>query len=105
MTDEKKYYSVRTGKNQGDIKFDLPLLKRGFLNVYKSFRGRYYFQQAWGYRCTDAGFVSGIAGEDIEIFFLTKLRKLDLWPIETKTDNYSEDDLFDVIELLYELVS
>lgn len=75
------------------------------MNIYKSFRGRYYFQEAYGYHCTDKGFVTGLMGEDIEIFFLTKLRKPHLWPIETKIDEYSEDDLFDVIELLYDFVS
>ncbi len=33
------------------------------------------------------------------------LRKRDFWPIEEKLSSYSEDDLFDVIELLYDLVS
>jgi len=44
-------------------------------------------------------------GEDIEIFFLTKLRKPHLWPIQTKIDEYTDDDLFDVIELLFDFVS
>ena len=105
MTTNREYYSVRTGKNQGAIQFDLPLLKRGFLNVYKSYMARFYFQEAYGYDCTDKGFVSGLMGEDIEIFFLTKLRKPNLWPIETKIDEYSEDDLFDIVELLYDFVS
>lgn len=105
MTEERKYYSVRTGKSQEDIRLDLPLLKRTFLNAYKSYRKRYYFQEAFGYDCTDEGFKPGIAGEDIEIFFLTKLRKTNLWPIETKIEEYTEDDLFDVVELLYDLVS
>lgn len=105
VTKERKYYSVRTGKNQGEIKYDLPLLKRGILNVYKSFKARYYFQEAYGYHCTDDGYNPGLMGEDIEIFFLTKLRKPNLSPIETKIEDYSEDDLFDVVELLYDFVS
>jgi len=105
VTEERKYYSMRTGKNQEEIKLDLSLLKRTFLNVYKSFKNRYYFQEAFGYDCTDEGFKPGIAGEDIEIFLLTKLRKTNLWPIETKLDQYTEDDLFDIIELLYDLIS
>ena len=74
MTGEREYYSVRTGKNKGEIKLDLPLLKRMFLNIYKIFTKQFYFQQAFGYDCTDACFVPGIAGEDIEIFFLAKNR-------------------------------
>ena len=105
MTEKREYFSVRTGKNQEDIHFDLPLLKRGFINIYKSYKTRFYFQEAYGYDCTDKGFVSGLMGEDIEIFFLTRLRKSNLWPIETNIDAYTEDDLFDVIELLYDFVS
>jgi hypothetical protein len=36
---------------------------------------------------------------------LLAIRKPDLWPIEKKCNNYSEDDLFDVIEFLYDNVS
>ena len=36
---------------------------------------------------------------------LLKIRKSDLWPIESKLAQYSEDDLFDVIEYLYDHVA
>lgn len=42
---------------------------------------------------------------DARLFFLRRLRKEGLWPIETTSASYSEDDLFDVIELLYDTVS
>jgi hypothetical protein len=34
-----------------------------------------------------------------------KLRKPDLWPIPEKCSGYSEDDLFDVIEFLFDYIS
>lgn len=102
---ERKYYSIRTGKHTDSVKIDLLLLKKLFLNIYQNFHRKYYFQEAYGYECVDVGFVPGIAGEDIETFFFRKLRKINLFPIEEKIEQYSEDDLFDIIELLYDLIS
>ncbi|MBC9786563.1 hypothetical protein H1S01_19090 [Heliobacterium chlorum] len=39
------------------------------------------------------------------MYFFRVLRKPNLWPIDEGHKNYTEDDLFDVIELLYDLVS
>jgi hypothetical protein len=103
--EERKYYSVRNALNQGKLHLDLDLLKQLFLAIYSDFRDKYYFQEAFGYECVDAGFVPGTTGRDTEAFFLIKLRKQNLWPIETMIDNYSEDDLFDVIELLHDLIA
>jgi hypothetical protein len=64
-----------------------------------------YFQEAFGYNCVDAGKVSGTLGYDIEAQMLRKLRKANLWPIWDKCLDYSEDDLFDIIEFLYDYVS
>lgn len=44
-------------------------------------------------------------GADIGAFFLRKLRKDHLWPIDEKIGDYSREDFFDVIELLYDHVS
>jgi hypothetical protein len=44
-------------------------------------------------------------GRDIEAQVLRELRKVELWPIEGKCLGYSEDDLFDIIEFLYDYVS
>ena len=101
----REYYSIRTEKSP-DLKYiNLQLLRELFRAVYLDFVKKDYFFEAFGYTCVDTGFNSGIAGDDIEIFFFRKLRKRNLWPIERKYDEYSEDDLFDVIELLFDLVS
>lgn len=102
---ERKYYSVRTGKNPGLIHVELDLLRKLFYATYTDFSNNEYFQQAFGKYCVDAGEIHGLVGSDIELYFFKKLRKPDLWPIYDKYKNYSEDDIFDVIELLYDLIS
>jgi hypothetical protein len=102
---ERKYYSVRTGKNPGLIHVELDLLKKLFYATYKDFDNKEYFQQAFGKYCVDAGEIPGLVGSDIELYFFKKLRKPDIWPIYDKYKNYGEDDIFDVIELLYDLIS
>lgn len=97
----RKYYSVRKSKN--------PLtedrLKLLFGAVFGQFREKQYFDEAFGFYCVDRDWVPGTIGKERDIYFLRHLRKPNLWPIEEKLDSYTEDDLFDVIELLYDLVS
>lgn len=100
----RQYYSNRTGKNPKS-KLDLPFFRRIFLSVYRDFEDRGYFQESFGYYCVDVGDVSGELGSKLEEHFLRALRKSDLWPIEERHQQYSEDDLFDVIELLWDYVS
>jgi len=90
----KKYYSHRTGKNPEAIRYELPMLVKLFKTLYLDFLNKDYFQQNFG-----------DLGADIEAQMFLAIRKSDLWPIEEKCNNYSEDDLFDVIEFLYDCVS
>jgi hypothetical protein len=99
------YYSIRTGKNPNATNFGLTVLQRLLLDLYRSFVEKDYFQEAFGYECVDAGEVHGTLGSDIASQFLLYLRKDNLWPITEKIIAYSEDDLFDVIEFLYDLIS
>lgn len=69
-----------------------------FKAVYLDFLKNDYFYE-------NSGDVPGKLGADIEAQMFIKLKKPDLWPIEEKCNNYSEDDLFDVIEFLYDCVS
>jgi hypothetical protein len=69
-----------------------------FKTVYLDFLKNDYFYEK-------SGSVPGTLGADIEAQMFIKLRKSDSWPIEEKCKNYSEDDLFDVIEFLYDCVS
>ncbi len=105
MTKPRLYYSVRTGKNQTSVKLDLTQLRRFVYATYSELAEKGFFQEFFGYTCVDEGFVPGVAGSDVGVFFLRRLRKDNLWPIAAHRDNYTEDDLFDIIELLYDCVS
>jgi hypothetical protein len=94
----RKYYSNRTGKNPEASRYELPMLVKLFNAVYLDFLKNGYFYE-------NSGEVPGKLGADIEAQMLIDLKKPDLWPIEEKCNNYSEDDLFDVIEFLYDYVS
>lgn len=101
----RRYYSTRTGKNTDAVRFDLPMLCRLFRDIYLEFRTNDYFQEAFGYECVDQGELVGKLGNDIEAQFFRILRKPNLWQIQDKCVNYSEDDFFDVIELLHDWIS
>ena len=101
----RRYYSGRTGKNPYASRYDLPVLRKLFNDLYNEFLNKGYFQENFGYYCTDSGNVSGKLGADIEAQMFRAIKKFNLWPIQEKYETYSEDDLFDVIEFLYDYVS
>lgn len=105
MASKKDYYSVRTTNNTNKGKFDLLALQELFLGIYDNFVENSYFQEAFGYDCVDAGYTNGTLGSNVKLYFYRKLKKRDLWPINEYIQNYDNVDLFDVIELLYDLVS
>lgn len=76
-----------------------------FGSIYRNAYDRRLFAQVIGFDCVDTGFICGSAGEDTEAFFFRRLRKHHLWPVDVRIAYYSEDDLFDVIELLYDCAS
>lgn len=80
------------------------MLKKLFLSAYEHLARDGYFQEHFGYSCVD-GDVPGKLGEKIQDVLLFKLRKDDVWPIFNHIDAYKEDDLFDMIEFLYDHVS
>ncbi|NBX04296.1 MAG: hypothetical protein EBR02_09625 [Alphaproteobacteria bacterium] len=98
----KPYYSVRTGRNPLAECFDLDIIRNLFRNIFVHFEDEGYFQEALGYTCVDSGFISGSLGQDLEGVLLIELRKKNLAPIRTNISSYSEDDMFDMIEFLYE---
>lgn len=93
------YYSERNGHVvKKDI--DIDLLRRLFFSTYINFIENGGLDEAFG-----EGDSPGLVGADIGSYFYKKLYRLDLWPIPQRYKFYSESDLFDVIELLYDLVS
>jgi hypothetical protein len=102
---EKGYYSTRTGKHPAGAKLDISGLRKLFLAIYRSFLNRDYFQEHFGYFCVDLGDVAGLLGDDIPGVLLVELRKEDIWPISEHLSDYSEDDVFDLIEYLHDHIS
>ena len=99
---KKPYYSVRIGKNPLSEHFDLETLRDLFKSLFIQFENEGYFQEYLGYECVDAGFVPGKLGHDIAGALLLEVRKRNLTPIRHRIDFYEEDDMFDMIEFLYE---
>lgn len=104
MARQRPYYSQRL-HNSPTARLDLALSRRLFREVYLRFLEKGYFDEAFGYSCVDAGPVSGTLGSDLEAQIFLRLRKENLWPIPEKCLEYSEDDLFDVIEFLFDIAS
>ena len=102
---KRDYFSVRTGKIKPNEIIDLKVLKRLFLLIYNKLEGDGYFQKYFGYYCVDRGEVSGELGYNLGDVMFIHLKKENLHPIPSKIENYSEDDLFDVIEFLHDYCS
>src|SRR6267142_2186405 len=101
MTPNRAYYSQRTGKNTGTPKMTLEQARRMFNARFSGFEDRGFFQEDLGKHCPDEG-VPGRFGGDVEGAIFLRLNKTDLWPVRTHWESYSEDDLFDMIEFLYD---
>jgi hypothetical protein len=99
------YYSVRTGKHPTGGRLNFDMFRRQLLGLYQEFEERGHFQEALGYHCVDSGYVEGQAGPKPEQFVFRKLRKEHLWPIGHNAESLSEDDLFDLVEFLYDHAS
>jgi len=99
---EKPYYSIRTGKNQGAIKYTLDVLRDLFFAAFNKLNNEAYFDMAFGKECVDAGLMPGKLGPDVRLAVLLHLRKPHLWPIGDNYKNYTEDDVFDLVEFLYD---
>lgn len=99
-----KYYSLRLGKNPNTRGFDLEGVRDLFHRLYSNLGGFGYFDEAFGFDCDDAGQIPGKI-PDVDYEILIKIRKNNIWPISKHYDHYSEDDLFDIIEFLYQNAS
>jgi hypothetical protein len=102
---QQGYFSVRTGRHPTGSKFGLIELKKLLLALYDDFKSRGYFDEAFGSHCVDSGDIPGALGADIGRRLLLALRKENLWPIREHLESYAEDDVFDVVEFLFDHVS
>ena len=91
----KQYYSIRTGKNPNAQGLGIEELRDLFLRLYNQLDREGYFTEAFGFYCVDEDFIPGkVADPYYEI--LVKIRKKNIWPIEDRCTEYSEDDLLDI---------
>ena len=100
----RTYYSQRTGSNPNLNGLSLRDVVELFVRVYDQLRSEGYFDEAFGFSCVDAGEIQGRI-HDIDLEILLAIRKKNLWPIAKYSHEYSEDDLFDLIEFLFQQVS
>lgn len=101
---EPAYYSVRSGKRE-PAQPDLVMVLRLFRNIYSRFLVKRYLLEAFGGRASAGAQTPGSLGPDIDAQLFQRVGKTGLWPIGKKCVSYSENDLFDVIEFLYDHVS
>lgn len=97
-------YSIRTGINPRTKGFDLKTTNDLFVRLYAQLDQEGYTHEHFGFWCVDMHDVKGKLA-DVDFTVLMTLRKTDLWPIAEKAPGYSEDDLFDMIEFLFDHVS
>ena len=101
----RRYYSERIGSALPRAGFDLDELKRFFVNSYVDLVDEGLFQEWFGYSCVDRGVVDGKAGRDLPLFVYRKLRKTGIWPFDQNIFVCDEDEIFDVIEFLFDHAS
>lgn len=100
----RTYYSQRTGSNPNPYGLPLADILQLFARVYDELRSEGYFDEAFGYSCVDAGEIPGYV-HDVDLKILLAVRKNNLWPIAECRQEYCEDDLFDMMEFLFQHVS
>lgn len=98
----RPYYSQRTA---GSPRIELSVLVQLFGIIYRKLETEHYLDEAFGYNCVDADDVPGTLGADREGAVLLALRKPGVWPVAENASSYTEADLFDVIEFLFDHVS
>ena len=102
---KREYYSIRTGKNPSTGKLSLKVTNRLIRDIYTDYKREGYFDEYFGFYCVDMDQVAGKLGSDIEAKVFRALKKDNLYPFENNFLEYSEDDLFDVIEFLFDCIS
>lgn len=100
----RQYYSSRVG-SRINVKHDLETAKRLFLATFEDLERDGYFEHAFGNSCDRSFGRHGTFGRDIGVEFLRRTRKDNLWPFTSTIDDFEEEDLFDVIEVLHDAVA
>lgn len=95
MTPDRLYYRYRKGTDPDRLTFEQA--KRLLRSMYRDLDGRGWFQVHMGKDCVDAP-------EDVGAYVLEELG-WDAWPLDDAIEGASEDELFTILEFLYDNVS
>jgi hypothetical protein len=101
----RRYYSERIGSAPPRVGVDLDDFKRFFVSAYKGMVAEGLFQEWFGDVCVDRGVIEGKAGSDIPLYVYRKLRQTGIWPFEINIFPFDQDEVFDVIEFLFDHAS
>ncbi|MGG0496711.1 hypothetical protein ABEY62_27540 [Priestia megaterium] len=99
----KKYYSERHNFRQRD-KYNESDLRELFVQTYYELQSNRLFEELIGYTDDHGNWKRGIIANNFELFVFKRIGKRDLIPI-SEDQGYSEEDVFDLIELFYDYVS
>lgn len=104
----KKYYAERHGLLIKQLQVDFEELLQYFRQVYKYFCDKEYFEVAtrgvWKsipYRDSEQVLPPSMLPSP-EVYFVTRLQNKEVWPIWQYLEEYDEQTLFSVIEILYD---
>jgi len=99
----KKYYSERHNFRQRE-KYNENDLRELFVQTYYELQSNRLFEELIGYTDDHGNWKRGIIANNFELFVYKRIGKRDLIPID-EDQGYSEEDVFDLIELFYDYVS
>jgi hypothetical protein len=101
----RAYYAERTGKGASGGRLNLETLKALYKTEYERWDGDGYLQEHFGFQCVDMGHVRGTLGTNVDAKVMFALGRGGLWPVPEKITDYAEDDLFSVIEFVFDHIS
>jgi hypothetical protein len=102
---KRAYYAERTGKGASGGRLNLTTLKALYKTEYDRWEEAGYFQEHFGFWCVDRDYVAGTLGSNIDAKVMFALGRDGLWPIHVHLAGYTEDDLFSVIEFVFDHIS
>lgn len=100
----RAYYGARKGGG-GNMGIRLEDLRELIRSAYDYYEHAGYLVEAFGSECVDSGFEPGFAGTNVDAYVLLALQRANVWPVADKYRAWDEDDIFTLIEFLYDHVS
>ena len=102
---DRSYYSQRVGRDSTPAPLSLQDIKRLFEEQFEQLENEGHFQESFGYECVASDFVPGSVGTNLQTELLLTFRKPNLFQDFPNNGNWSEDDLFNIIEFLFDYIS